>query len=47
MESTKCKRCGKVIEGFTQKHIDTLLAQHMIKHQNEDKEKKLTKQTER
>lgn len=39
MESGKCKKCGKVIEGFTQKHVDTLMAQHMIKHQNEDKER--------
>jgi len=43
MESTKCKICGKVIEGFTQKHVDTLLAQHMIKHQNENKEEKEVK----
>lgn len=37
MEKQKCKRCGKVIEGFTFKHVDTLMAQHMIKHDNEDK----------
>lgn len=38
MKKIKCKICGKVIEGYTKKHIETLLAQHMIKHQNEQKE---------
>jgi len=37
MESKECKRCKKVIEGYTEKHVDTLMAQHMIKHDNEDK----------
>ncbi len=37
MKSNKCKKCPKIIEGFTQKHVDTLMAQHMIKHQNEEK----------
>jgi len=36
MESKKCEKCGKIIEGFSQKHVDTLMAQHMIKHQNEE-----------
>lgn len=40
MESKKCKRCEKVIEGYTKKHVDTLMAQHMIKHENEDRKKK-------
>ena len=38
MEKGKCKRCKKVIEGFSQRHVDTLMAQHMIKHNNDDKE---------
>jgi len=37
MEKQKCKRCEKVIEGYTKKHVETLMAQHMIKHNNEDK----------
>lgn len=37
MEKEKCKRCVKIIEGFSFKHVDTLMAQHMIKHDNEDK----------
>ena len=40
MESRKCDRCKKVIEGYTEIHVDTLMAQHMIKHDNEDKKKK-------
>ena len=39
MESIECKRCGKIMEGYTQRHVDTLLAQHQIKHQNEANEK--------
>ncbi len=40
MESKKCKRCEKVIEGYTEKHVDTLMSQHMIKHDNDDKKEK-------
>lgn len=36
MEESKCKRCGKLIEGYTIKHVNTLMAQHSIKHTNED-----------
>jgi hypothetical protein len=39
MEKQTCKRCPKVIEGYTKNHVETLMAQHMIKHQNEDKRK--------
>ena len=39
MEKLVCKICGKVLEGYTEKHVRTLLAQHMIKHQNEEVEK--------
>ena len=39
MFKINCKKCGKIIEGYTQRHTETLLAQHMIKHQNEEKEK--------
>ena len=42
MEDSKCKRCGKVIEGYTIKHVNTLMAQHMIKHDNEDIKNKET-----
>ena len=39
MESVTCKKCGKILEGYTKKHIETMLKQHMIKHENEAKEK--------
>jgi len=39
MESKTCKKCKKVIEGFTEKHVGTMMSQHMIKHQNEEKAK--------
>jgi hypothetical protein len=35
----KVKDCDKVIEGFTQKHAETMMEQHMIKHRNEAKKK--------
>lgn len=42
MIKIKCKEkgCGKEIEGYNQQHAETLLAQHMIKHENEKKRKK-------
>jgi hypothetical protein len=45
MIKLKCKEKGrdKVVEGYNQQHAETLLAQHMIKHENEknrEKEKK-------
>ena len=39
MISKKCLRCGKVIEGYTQSHVDYLMKQHELKHQREDEEK--------
>jgi len=46
MKSLKCKHpgCTKVIEGYTDNHVQFLMAQHMLKHKNE--EKKLNKQEE-
>ena len=45
MIKVKCKEkgCVKEIEGYTQKHVDSLMAQHMIKHQNEKKDEKSNK----
>ena len=42
MIKLKCKEkgCIKVVEGYSQQHAETLLSQHMIKHQNEKKRKK-------
>ncbi len=37
-----CDKCGKVVGGYTQKHVNTLMAQHMIKHDNEDIKNKET-----
>jgi hypothetical protein len=41
MIKLKCKEkgCSKVVEGYNQQHAETLLAQHMIKHQNEKNRK--------
>lgn len=45
MITLKCKEkgCTKAVEGYNQQHAETLLSQHMIKHENEknrEKEKK-------
>jgi hypothetical protein len=39
-EKCKVKGCNKIIEGFTKKHVDTMMEQHMIKHKNEVKNAK-------
>jgi len=40
MESIKCKKCGKVIEGYTKNQVEYLLAQHdLSKHRKEVKQK--------
>ena len=36
MIEIECKLCKKIIEGYTSKHIKTLLLQHLIKHFNEN-----------
>jgi hypothetical protein len=36
----KCKKCGKEIEGYTDKHVDTMMKQHEIWHYNKDMEKR-------
>jgi len=35
MINQNCSKCGKVIEAYTQRQLDTLMAQHQIRHQNE------------
>ena len=37
MKSLKCKHkdFDKVIEGYTDKHVQFLMDQHMLKHKNE------------
>ena len=33
-----CEVCGKLIEGYTDKHVSTLMEQHKIKHRNDERE---------
>lgn len=35
MLNKTCLKCGKIMEGYTEKHLDTLMLQHEIKHKNE------------
>ena len=43
MKSIKCKHkdCDKVIEGYNINHVQFLMRQHMMKHENEEKKKEL------
>lgn len=38
MKKLECKRCGKVIEGYTSNHVEHLMQQHNLKHQREDQQ---------
>ncbi len=38
MIKSTCSKCGKIIEAYTQRQLDTLMAQHQIRHNNEKKE---------
>ena len=40
MESKKCGKCGKVIEGYSEKHVAYLLDQHKLKHKHNDRKLK-------
>jgi hypothetical protein len=43
METRKCKKCEKVIEGYHKNHVDYMMMQHELKHRkgvNENKNKK-------
>ena len=36
MEQLKCKKCGKIIEGFNKNHVEFLMLQHQLKHKREE-----------
>lgn len=36
MKSKTCKKCGKMIEGYSEKHVDYLMMQHELKHRNDE-----------
>lgn len=38
MKKDKCKKCGKKIEGYSIKHVEFLMMQHMLKHRREGEE---------
>ena len=42
MKQLKCKHpdCDKVIEGYNNNHVQFLMRQHMMKHENEEKKLK-------
>lgn len=32
-----CKKCGKIIEGYNENHVEHLMQQHQLKHERENK----------
>lgn len=43
MEKQKCKKCPKVVEGYSKKHVEYLMMQHDIKHRMEEKKQEKQK----
>ena len=37
METSKCGKCGRKIEAYTEDHLAQLMLQHDFKHQREEK----------
>ena len=46
MEKATCKECGKVIEGYTENHVNHLMQQHNLKHEREAEKIKREEQAE-
>ena len=40
MNKLTCKRCGKVVEGYNENHVEHLMQQHNLKHEREAKNDK-------
>ncbi len=41
MEKKQCEKCDKVIEGYTENHVDHLMQQHNLKHEREEKKQEI------
>ncbi len=39
MEERKCKKCPKVIQGYSKQHVDYLMMQHELVHRKKEKQK--------
>ena len=39
MKKLKCKQCEKIIEGYTENHVNHLMQQHMLMHERKNKSK--------
>lgn len=40
MKTKKCKKCGKVLEGFSDKDIKYRMLMHSMKHRKKEKKEK-------
>ena len=41
MESKQCEICGKVIEGYSETHVNYLMKQHILTHDSPEQESDL------
>ena len=49
MITKKCKKCEKIIEGYSKRQVDYMMEQHLLKHKFETikKEKKIQEKNEK
>lgn len=45
MEQKQCKRCGKIIEGFSHKDLEHRLLMHSMTHRKEIEQEELNQNT--
>ena len=43
MIKSKCKQCGKEIEGYSQRQVDYMMEQHLLKHKYDKIKKEASK----
>lgn len=41
MNKAKCDRCGKVLEGYSEEHVDYMLKQHKLSKKCKEMSKKV------
>ncbi len=40
MEKKQCKKCKKIIEGYNPNHVNFLMKQHMLTHEEKEEDAK-------
>ena len=47
MEKLICSKCNKIVEGFTEQHVEFLMMQHQLKHRHDNGSQWRKKETEK